>query len=253
MTASNIDEVIEILEGIIQTSKREETCFGYFAALYQKVTIAVKQKLTLGYFDDPQRMERLDVIFANRYLEAYADYREGKPVTASWGKAFSLSGDSSLVVLQHLLLGMNAHINLDLGIAAAEISDQETIQDLQGDFNKINELLSSLVSEVQQNLTAIWPFLTIVLKVVNKTDDFLVDFSMNLARNGAWKFANRLVTKKTEDRHQLILNKDQKVSGNTRLICHQKVLLKMIFRVLRMLEKGRPSEKIAALERRVFF
>lgn len=254
MTASNIDEVIEILEGIIQTSKQEETSFGYFAALYQKVTISVKQKLTQDYFDDPQRMEKLDVIFANRYLAAYADYREGKPISASWDNAFSLSNDSSLIVLQHLLLGMNAHINLDLGIAAAEVSTKDSIEDLQSDFNKINALLSSLVGEVQQNLTGIWPFLAIILKVAHNIDDFLVDFSMNIARNGAWKFANTLVAGGvSENTQQLILSRDKKVSAITRFICHEKMLLRMVFRVLRMLEKGTPSEKVAALERRVFF
>lgn len=254
MTASNINEVIEILDDIIQTSKQEETSFGYFAALYQKVTISVRQKLTLGYFDDPQRMEKLDVIFANRYLEAYADYRVGKPVSASWDKAFSLSNDSSLIVLQHLLLGMNAHINLDLGIAAAEISTPETIQGLHGDFRKINDLLSSLVDEVQQDLTRVWPFLRFLLKLVHKIDDYFVDFSMNLARNGAWKFANTLVTGgETANTQDLIHNRDQQVSGITRYICHEKMLLRMVFRTLRMLEKGRPSEKVEALQRKILF
>lgn len=254
MTATTIDEVIEILDDIIQTSKEEETSFGYFAALYQKVTISVKQKLTQDYFDDPQRMERLDVIFANRYLAAYANYREGKPVSASWEKAFSLSNDSGLIVLQHLLLGMNAHINLDLGIAAAEISTEDSLEDLQADFNKINALLSSLIGEVQQDLTRVWPTLRVLLKFVHQIDDYLVDFSMNLARNGAWKFANTLVVGGVSaDPQRLILNRDKKVSGITRFICHKKLLLRMVFRILRMLEKGKPSEKVAALEKRVFF
>lgn len=254
MTASNIDEVIEILEDIIQTSKQEESSFGYFAALYQKVTISVKQKLTQDYFDDPQRMEQLDVIFANRYLAAYTDYREGKQISASWEKAFSLSNDSGLIVLQHLLLGMNAHINLDLGIAAAEISNETTIQNLESDFNKINDLLSSLVGEVQKDLCRIWPLLRILLKLVHQIDDYFVDFSMGIARNGAWKFANSLVAGGvSEDTQQLILSRDKKVSGITRFICHEKMLLRMVFRILRMLEKGTPSEKVAALEKRVFF
>lgn len=253
MTATTIDEVIEILDDIIQTSKEEETSFGYFAALYQKVTISVQQKLTQDYFDDPQRMEKLDVIFANRYLEAYANYREGNPISASWERAFTLSDDSTLIVLQHLLLGMNAHINLDLGIAAAEISDGTTIQDLEGDFNKINELLSSLVGEVQQSLVKVWPLLTLLLKLANRVDDFLVNFSMKIARNGAWKFANTLSIGESENKQHLILTRDQQVSKITRFICHEKLLLRMIFRVLRMMEKGKPSQKVSALEKKVFF
>ena len=78
MIAKTIDEVIENLEQIIQASKNEENTLGYFAALYQKVTINVKDKLNTNYFDDDKRMEQLDVIFANRYLSAYSNYRQGK-------------------------------------------------------------------------------------------------------------------------------------------------------------------------------
>ena len=71
MTPKTIEEVIETLEQIIQSSKTQENPMGYFAALYYKVTISVKDKLGENYFKDDQRMEQLDVIFANRYLSAY--------------------------------------------------------------------------------------------------------------------------------------------------------------------------------------
>jgi len=43
---------------------------------------------------------------------------------------------------------MNAHINLDLGIAAVEISRNKNLDDLENVFNKINEIISLLVHEV---------------------------------------------------------------------------------------------------------
>ena len=73
MEAKTTDEVILFLEEIIQTSKKEESSLGYFAALYQKVTISVKEKLNTNYFDDDARMEQLDVVFANRYLTAHSN------------------------------------------------------------------------------------------------------------------------------------------------------------------------------------
>ena len=164
MTPKTIEEVIETLEQIIQSSKTQENPMGYFAALYYKVTISVKDKLGENYFKDDQRMEQLDVIFANRYLSAYKKYTEGKPTTKSWESAFNSSHNKNLIVLQHLLLGMNAHINLDLGIAAADISTKSTISELHSDFNKINELLASLLDEVQNDLVKIWPMLFVILK-----------------------------------------------------------------------------------------
>lgn len=253
MTATTIDEVIDILEDIIQTAKEEESCLGYFAALYQKVTMAVKAKLSQDYFDDPARMERLDVVFANRYLAAYADHRLKKPITASWEAAFSYAGDEHLIILQHLLLGMNAHINLDLGIAAAEIAPEDSIQDLEGDFHKINDLLSSLVEEVQHGLAEVWPILPMILKLVRKADNLLVDFSMTIARNGAWKFAKILASSSPQQRPELLSIRDRKVSRITDLICRHRLILRLLLRILRRWETGRPSEKIAALQQRVMF
>ena len=94
MEARTIDEVIASLEKIIESSKDTENPLGYFAALYQKVTITVKNKLGTNYFDDDARMEQLDVVFANRYLSAYFDFYGGNPISKSWEVAFEAAKDS---------------------------------------------------------------------------------------------------------------------------------------------------------------
>ena len=70
-------------------------------------------------------MEKLDVIFANRYIKAYYQYQTQQPASKTWEAAFVEADNYWIIVLQHLLLGMNAHINLDLGIAAAQISPKD--------------------------------------------------------------------------------------------------------------------------------
>ena len=171
MEAKTIEEVIQNLDSIIEQSKKEESPLGYFAALYQKVTIKVKEKLNTNYFEDDERMEKLDVVFANRYLSAYENYVKQVPITQSWQLAFDNSKNNRLIVLQHLLLGMSAHINLDLGIAAAQITHESDFESLKTDFNKINELLGSLVDEVQKDLAEIWPKLTKILRFMKMIDD----------------------------------------------------------------------------------
>src|SRR5262245_42369321 len=68
--ATSIGEVIDRLSAIIQWSVVNDSRLGYFPALYRKVTAGVRDGIQQGAFDDGRRMERLDVIFANRYLEA---------------------------------------------------------------------------------------------------------------------------------------------------------------------------------------
>ncbi len=118
--ATSIDEVIAQLTAIIEWSKQNNSRIGHFAALYRKVTIQVKKGSTDNFFDDGPRMERLDIIFANRYIHACYQYQTEQTPTQSWVRAFNETEHWWPIVLQHLLIGMNAHINLDLGIAAAE-------------------------------------------------------------------------------------------------------------------------------------
>lgn len=247
MKAANINEVIDLLDQIIETAKTEESTFGYFAVLYRRVTLEVKNRLNTGYFDDDQRMEQLDVHFANRYLEAYTAYRDRQSVTLSWQRAFDQATKQELIILQHLLLGINAHINLDLGIAAAEISTKENLMELENDFNKINEILSSLVDEVQDNLIKVWPILSWILRKLKGLDNRLMDFSMEIARDGAWAFSKELIKLDEPKKSTAIDNRDHQIAKVAELITKQKGLVRFLFKFLRWGEKGSVSEKINTL------
>ncbi len=249
--ATNIDEVIEILEGIIQTSIKNKDPLGYFAALYKKVTESVKTGIQEEKFEDNERTEKLDVIFANRYIKAYFDYQEKKEVTASWLKAFKMGGKFWPIVLQHLLIGMNAHINLDLGIAAAAVSKGQDIDDLQNDFNKINEVLAALVTEVQDDLAAIWPRLVWILKKTKKIDDFLVNFSMKIARDQAWAFAKSIANKSGGELANAIQEKDTAVAKLDRIIDPPGFIEVLVFGIIRLGERGNVAKRIAQLNKKI--
>lgn len=118
--ATTIDEVIAALNQIIAASLETRSRLGYFAVLYLKVTEAVKTGIANHQFQDGPRMERLDVTFANRYLHAYYQWHNKEKPSRSWQLAFEAAEKRSVLILEHLLLGMSAHINLDLGIATAQ-------------------------------------------------------------------------------------------------------------------------------------
>jgi len=245
---NTIDDVIETLQEIIKETTNNKSTLGYFAALYLKVTQKVKDGISNNFFEDNVRMEKLDVIFAKRYIKAYYDYKSNKPISESWNKAFSISTKYWPIVLQHLLIGMNAHINLDLGIAAAKVSEGKPIDDLKNDFNKINVILSSLVDEREKDLSIIWPFLKRILKFTHKLDTFLINFSMELARDGAWSFAVKLVSKTGNNKVQLIKERDYKVAKKAGIISNPGLIPKIIFKIVRVRERGSIPDKIADFE-----
>jgi hypothetical protein len=195
---TTIDQVLDDLADIVERTRTERSRLGFFAALYRQVTLGVREGVAQGFFDDGARMERLDVAFAERYLEAYATWLGGGQPSEVWRVAFATSSAGRVTILQDLLLGINAHINLDLGIAAAQIAPGDALPALQGDFDKINTILHALIAPAEQAIERFSPFIKLLDEVGGRLDDVLVDFSLRAARDQAWHNARILAR---EDPH----------------------------------------------------
>jgi hypothetical protein len=192
MPIQTIDEVISCLEEIIAKCIKEKNTAGYFAALYYKVTCAVKEGIKNGDYEDGPRMERLDVLFASRYINAWNAWQNNQPTTGSWDIAFKKIKNKLTLILQHLLLGINAHINLDLGIAAVQTMDNKDLHPLRRDFIRINALLSSLMLDVLKDLNRISPLTSLLGLHAKNSKSMILNFTIESARDGAWCFAQDL-------------------------------------------------------------
>ncbi len=211
MPAQTINEVIAELESILADAKNTNSSAGYFTALYHKVTCRVRDGILKGEFEDNARMERLDVLFANRYLAAYEQWKNQQRPTASWVAAFDGVKKRSTIVLQHLLLGINAHINLDLGIAAVETMKGGTFSDIQKDFNAINTLLAALVYEVIHDLNRVSPLLSLLGLHATNNNQMLIEFTLSNARDGAWCFAEEISKKTGADYDSCFAARDKRI------------------------------------------
>ena len=116
--ATTIQEVLEQLDTIIEDSITDNSRLGLFAYVYRRTTAEIASEIDKGRFEDNPRMEKMDVAFANLYLDAYKAFKNNSSLSKSWAFAFNHAAEP-LTILQHIILGMNAHINLDLGIATA--------------------------------------------------------------------------------------------------------------------------------------
>ncbi|UCF41484.1 MAG: hypothetical protein JSW43_03895 [Gemmatimonadota bacterium] len=244
---TTIDDVIARLDDIIRLARSEQSPIGFFPALYRKVTIKVKEGIADGFFDDGARMEKLDVVFANRYLAAFELSREGRQPTQSWALAFQAAHRWWPVALQHLLLGINAHINLDLGVAAARTAPGDALPALQDDFNKINRILASLVDEVQAELAQIWPLLSLLDRVGGNTDEAVINFSMERARDHAWSVAERMARLAEPEQEAEIKRLDVAVAEIGTRVRHPGVLIGTVLRLVRIGERGSVASKIDIL------
>ena len=137
-------------------------------------------------------MEQLDVAFALRYLDALASFQAGGTATRSWMLAFHAGDDSSLLILQQLLAGMNAHINLDLGIAAAQVYPREQLPQFKPDFDQINDVLAGLINTVSAEIAAVSPLIGDLELIGMRSATCLINFDIVAARDAAWFAAQRL-------------------------------------------------------------
>ena len=184
-----IDEVLQRLDQIIFTCRSERSRLGLFATLYRNVTIKIKEGIAAGVFADGPRMERLDVVFAGRYLTALESFKQNEPTSKCWRVAFQTASKYWPLIIQHLLIGTNSHINFDLGIAAAQIAPGAQLPALRQDFDRINDILGGMILKVRTDVEELSPWIRFLDQLAPMTEDRIINFSLNKARASAWLVA----------------------------------------------------------------
>jgi hypothetical protein len=249
MAAENIDEVIDGLAAIVRDATEAGDRVGYFAALYRQVTVEVRTAIHSGQFDDGPRMDRFDTLFGNRYFDAYEAWQRDHSGPRCWREAFGLLDDGDTIIVQHLLLGVNAHINLDLAIAAARTSPGAAIHELRRDFLLINDILARVVLAVQSSVGAISPYLWLLDKFGGRTDEQILDFSIRRSRQEAWRGAVLLAGQDSAEHEGIIEMLDVRAAVLARLIARPGGLVWPAVQLIRSAESDDVPTVIAHLDR----
>jgi len=245
---TSIQGVIDKLDAIIAWSSTQQTPMGYFATLYRRMTVAVMQGIRDNKFEDGKRMEQLDIVFASRYLQAWEAYTQQQRCTNAWYTTFDACKNEKLIVLQHLVAGVNAHINLDLGIAAAIVAPGASIFALQKDFDKINDIIGSLTQAVQDSLCKIWLPLRALQHITNNSGDAVLNFSIVTARKTSWANALALAFMQGDIRDIHINTIDSAVVTIANRIFSPGMLTEMLLYPVREMENADVSKNIDLLK-----
>jgi hypothetical protein len=115
--------------------------------------------------------------------------------------------------MQHLMLGMNAHINLDLGVAAATFAPGADLAALKNDFMKVNQILNNLTNEIQDRISKVSRLMFILDLLGVNTDEKIANFSMVKAREQAWNLAGRLAEKDEDERKSVTNAADHAIAA----------------------------------------
>ena len=192
MPANMIDEVLDRLDIIINDAKTAPSRLGFFPAVYRQVTFRIKRGIETDFFDDSARMDTYTTQFANRYFTALEAYQNNQRLSRAWRTAFETTQETNSLIVQHILLGMNAHINLDLAVVTAGVGVRGSLPDIEADYNRINDILASVMDEIQEKIGQVSPLFDILDRIGGDKDESIINFSIQKARQKAWEKATLL-------------------------------------------------------------
>ncbi|NYG05771.1 hypothetical protein BJ986_000258 [Phycicoccus badiiscoriae] len=157
MPERDIARVVAAMDARLVRMPPERSAQRLFLETYRRTTLAVGAAIADAQFEDPEWVERWDVVFADLYLDALDLDLAGSPdVPRPWRLAFD--APESLPALRHVLLGINAHINYDLPqallavISDAEFADPVVVARRARDHERIDGVLSGRVAAEDDEL-----------------------------------------------------------------------------------------------------
>ncbi|HEX9968856.1 MAG TPA: DUF5995 family protein, partial [Acidimicrobiales bacterium] len=213
---------------------------GYFPALYSRVTTRIADGIAAGRFEDGPRMERLAATFASYYVRAF---RREIPRPRCWQASWDVCGDRSLLIVQHLLLGINAHVNHDLPLAVVDVAHaQGDLASVRADFLAVNHVLAEAYTDVLRDLDRVSRWTN---EVAALGGGRMFNFSLRVARDQAWAAAGRLFPLDAEGAAAYKAELDRLVSVLAYLVTRPAFPLRLVVPLGRLLEE-RDARKVAA-------
>jgi hypothetical protein len=189
----SVDQVIQRMRAIDkQLDPRDGVaCFN---RMYLRVTELVGQNIVAGFFQDPEFLERMDVIFAGLYFKAVDAAEAGSAPPVPWRPLIDARRNRTIWPLQFALAGMNAHINHDLALAVnatcAERRTTPTTTPVHADYLRVNELLAKAEAEVRAEYEP--QLMKLATADAERLKHVLSSFSISRARDLSWANALNL-------------------------------------------------------------
>jgi len=215
---------------------------GYFPAIYARMTVHVERAAAEGRVGEQEQMEH----FARRFAERYLGPRRGdRPMPGAWRAAADVAGDRRLLITQHLLLGINAHVNFDLPQVVVELADETgDIESLRPGFDAINQILAETYPELVRDVGRVAGWMAAASA---RGGEWMFNFSLQRARDTAWFTARRLYALPASERPAAIAELDELVRVLAYLVTRPPVPASWIVPLVRRLESDDPREVTAAL------
>ena len=189
---ATLDDVVAGLAAWEQEFRSRQDRRCVFLTLYGVVSSEMRDRVARNAFLDSRWVHRYAVAFANLYREALEAYDGGRvaDVPKAWRLCFDAARGGSGLVLQDLLLGVNAHVNNDLPLALTRISIDPDREQRRRDHDAVNAVLAAVMQRAVERLTALYaPGFAALDRGAGELDEMVSLFSLEVARDSAWESA----------------------------------------------------------------
>jgi len=179
-----------------------------FLGCYRLMTSNMLDAIDAGRFQDHVWVSNLLHRFADYYFDALKLYDQRRSDTpAVWQLAFNATRDKDVTTLQHLVLGVNAHINFDLVFTLVDqlapewaASTAEQRERRHADHTLVNRIIGETVDAVQdQVIDRHSPWYDFVDKLLGPIDEWLTSQLISRWREEVWDNAVRYLEAATPE------------------------------------------------------
>lgn len=184
-----------------------------FLDCYRRMTDNMLASLEAERFHDEEWVNRLLHRFAEYYFEALDAYEGEKSHSpAVWQLTHDVAAQEETSVLQHLLLGVNAHINYDLALALRDLLSPEwdslspeARQQRYEDHLLVNQIIAETIDTVQDEVVERHdPDLDLIDKLFGPVDEWAIAQVIARWRDDVWETACRLLEVEAEAEQEQI-------------------------------------------------
>jgi hypothetical protein len=210
---------VQRMEMLVQQWEEVADRRAIFLKCYQLMTMNMQTAIQAGEFNDTEWVEKLLEHFAGYYFQALLAFEGNDPLTPlPWQIAFAATQRDDLSIIQHLVLGVNAHINYDLVLAEVDMLepewaelDSETYQQRHQDHHLVNAVIAMTIDSVQDTIIeAQEPHWDILDRLLGPVDEWLISKLITSWREEVWERAVITLNRDDGDRRKQL---EQQLSG----------------------------------------
>ena len=220
--------VIERMETLIKQWDDQSDQRAIFLRCYLMMTLNTLSAIDQHEFNDSVWVEHLLRRFAEYYFFALEAY-EHNPTAAPpvWQLTHNSTQAADTLVLQKLLMGVNAHINYDLVFTLVELLEPEWAElsesqraERYADHRYVNEIIARTIDAVQDTvLEPAMPVMDLIDKLLGPLDEMMLSRFITNWRDRVWNYAMLILeAKESTERRRVIQQVEETAFQEARAI-----------------------------------